>query len=273
MTCSVASRAKHWRWVIVASVKGCTSLGCQSRLADQGLLKFLWWISRPGNFHRSPWCYCALPIWISDRTSWTGCVYYRKCYVSSWLINYTFLQVRINTVLQWQVFSPVPFSEYHPDIVYQDLERPKELDINKKYGHYDVNSARHISFYLKDYMTGKHHFLSLFFMFWIFLYLINLARRKVEQQMPIIKADRDLPAPSVSQPYSSIYSLFVQKMEEIHVLRAVEPVLRLWYDDTPCEPNSDTDQFQTCQIAKAKGMGTRAHLAGLILQYVQSKTL
>lgn len=61
----------------------------------------------------------------------------------------------MNTVKEKQVFSPIPFSEFHPLIVYnEDLPRPKELDINKNYGHYDVTNTEHASFYVRDYKTG-----------------------------------------------------------------------------------------------------------------------
>jgi len=66
-------------------------------------------------------------------------------------------QVRMNTILGWQVFSPIPFSEYHPDIVFSSTNtRPKELDINKTYGHYDTREISHIAFYARDYTTGDY---------------------------------------------------------------------------------------------------------------------
>lgn len=61
----------------------------------------------------------------------------------------------MNTILHWQIFSPIPFSEFHPDIVYTaDLLKPQDLDINKNYGHYDSYSVNHIAFYAKDYLAG-----------------------------------------------------------------------------------------------------------------------
>lgn len=61
----------------------------------------------------------------------------------------------MNTIKNWQVFSPIPFSEFNPDIVYSDdFVRPKEMDINKNYGHYDTLNNDHISFYVKDYIEG-----------------------------------------------------------------------------------------------------------------------
>lgn len=67
----------------------------------------------------------------------------------------SFFQVRMNTILGWQVFSPIPFSEYHPDIVYSSANTsPKELDIDKLYGHYDTREFSHIAFHARDYTTG-----------------------------------------------------------------------------------------------------------------------
>jgi len=63
----------------------------------------------------------------------------------------------MNTVKEKQVFSPIPFTEFNPLIVYnEELPRPKELDINKNYGHYDVTDKYHVSFYVQDYKTGKN---------------------------------------------------------------------------------------------------------------------
>lgn len=62
----------------------------------------------------------------------------------------------MNTIQHVQAFSPIPFSEFHPDIVYSsDLPRPSELDINKSYGHYDSLNTAFISFYASDYLAGK----------------------------------------------------------------------------------------------------------------------
>jgi chondroitin polymerizing factor/chondroitin polymerizing factor 2 len=68
----------------------------------------------------------------------------------------------MNTILGWQVFNPIPFSEYHPDIVYRSTStRPKELDIDKTYGHYDTREFSHIAFHARDYTTGDYKTASL----------------------------------------------------------------------------------------------------------------
>ncbi|CAG2056253.1 unnamed protein product, partial [Timema podura] len=57
-------------------------------------------------------------------------------------------RVRMNTILHWQVFSPLPFTEYYLNSM---GPRNKELDINKNHGYYDTSFAKHISFYAMDY--------------------------------------------------------------------------------------------------------------------------
>lgn len=60
----------------------------------------------------------------------------------------------MNTIQNWQVFSPVPFREYHPAIVYEG-EPPAEVELNKQSGHYDSTNTQHISFYASDYLSGN----------------------------------------------------------------------------------------------------------------------
>ncbi|XP_048514629.1 chondroitin sulfate glucuronyltransferase isoform X2 [Athalia rosae] len=81
-------------------------------------------------------------------------------------------RVRMNTISQWQIFSAIPFSEYHPDIVYT-LAKPRdnELDINRNYGRYDEYNFNHIAFYAKDYTT---------------------TRKITENKIPVVRADRDI---------------------------------------------------------------------------------
>lgn len=107
----------------------------------------------------------------------------------------------MNTIKEWQIFSPIPFSEYDPKIVYnQDFARPKEMDINKNYGHYDDLNTDHISFYVKDYRSG----LLIFFLIFMLRELDGLqyislmpffffsVRKKIEELIPIIHTDKNL---------------------------------------------------------------------------------
>lgn len=59
----------------------------------------------------------------------------------------------MNTILGWQVFSPIPFSEYNP-IVHG--MKQKFIDVNKKHGRFDSHNTVHISFYVKDYFASTY---------------------------------------------------------------------------------------------------------------------
>ena len=65
----------------------------------------------------------------------------------------------MNTISGWQVFSPIPFSEYHTDLVFNS--QPKELEIDKTIGHFDSKDFSHIAFHAHDYTSGNVVFTSL----------------------------------------------------------------------------------------------------------------
>ncbi|XP_021935105.1 chondroitin sulfate synthase 2 isoform X3 [Zootermopsis nevadensis] len=159
-------------------------------------------------------------------------------------------RVRMNTILGWQVFSPIPFSEYHPDIVYRSTStRSKELDIDKTYGHYDTGEFSHIAFHAHDYTT---------------------ARKQIEDMIPIVRNDRDIHSlitmkyDNQSTSPSSLYGMFISS-GSLHILRAVEPGLRLHYRERNCQHLNIQ-----CAEARAFNLGSKSQLAQLILDYVAS---
>lgn len=56
----------------------------------------------------------------------------------------------MNTILNLQVFSPIPFRQYNPKVT-----QISKLEIHKNLGHFDREQFRYISFYTKDYVIGK----------------------------------------------------------------------------------------------------------------------
>lgn len=63
-------------------------------------------------------------------------------------------RVRMNTILNYQVFSPIPFVEYDPKVYGRD--ESKDFEINKSTGYFDGDSFNFLSFYVGDY-TGNWH--------------------------------------------------------------------------------------------------------------------
>lgn len=202
----------------------------------------------------------------------------------------------MNTIKDWQIFSPIPFSEFNPVIVYnQDLQRPKEMDINKNYGHYDDLNTDHISFYVKDYRA---------------------VRKKIEEFIPVVHTDKDLSDlpqyfnkqldklkksndhmtlanfydfNSLKQSNSyignltklslnSLYSMFVNH-GNLTILRAVEPGLRLRHVEKDCSKVASMDDlfksalYQSCVEKRNFNAGTRSHLGNFILEFLNDSNL
>lgn len=64
----------------------------------------------------------------------------------------------MNTILNFQIFSPIPFRQYNPKISGVNI-----LDVNKNSGHFDKGEYKYISFYGKDYVAGKFVHLKIIF--------------------------------------------------------------------------------------------------------------
>ena len=70
----------------------------------------------------------------------------------------------MNTISQWQVFSPIPFVGFHPDIIYTN-NKIREFDVSRNFGRYDELNYNSIAFYAKDYTSSEKdqiYFLSVF---------------------------------------------------------------------------------------------------------------
>lgn len=58
----------------------------------------------------------------------------------------------MNTISNFQIFSPMPFRQYNPKITGINI-----LDVNKNTGHFDREEYKFISFYGKDYVSGEYN--------------------------------------------------------------------------------------------------------------------
>ncbi|KAG8035704.1 hypothetical protein G9C98_001132 [Cotesia typhae] len=62
-------------------------------------------------------------------------------------------RIRMNTINQWQIFSPIPFVEYNPNLYQTDQK--SNFDLNHNHGNYDKSNYQSISFYIKDYRSAR----------------------------------------------------------------------------------------------------------------------
>lgn len=169
-------------------------------------------------------------------------------------------RVRMNTIMEWQIFSALPFSEFDPDLM--TYPRQATLDVNKYYGHFDPFDYDHLSFYAKDYV---------------------ITRKRAESLIPIIRADRDIhhlvsettshSLKAVNMTNPSVYSMFVA-YSECHIFRAVESGLRLHHKQRHCElyegnivDHTSAALYGNCVRSRNRNAGSKGQLARLVLEY------
>ncbi|KAK7011219.1 chondroitin sulfate synthase 2 [Biomphalaria glabrata] len=139
-------------------------------------------------------------------------------------------RVRINTIPGWQVFFPIGFWQYKPNIIYDKKPYPTDIEFSSRTGHYDVLSYEHGSFYNSDYKDSRKSF-------------------SIEELM---KYD--------------LYEMFV-RYGKVHVFRAVEPEFKHYYMQLDCPVNIPSKLYERCLERKSMNLATRAQLAKRIFQY------
>ncbi|KYB26915.1 chondroitin sulfate synthase 2 [Tribolium castaneum] len=115
-------------------------------------------------------------------------------------------RVRMNTIANFQIFSPIPFKQYDPKV-----SQVPTLEINKNNGHFDRDDYTYVSFYGKDYIA---------------------ARKQHQKKLPLIRIDNDLSQvlrDEFKDFTDSIFGMFVEFGGELHALRATEMGLKVKY--------------------------------------------
>lgn len=157
-------------------------------------------------------------------------------------INSEFLnRCRMNSINNWQVFFPIHFQYYNPDIAYHNQPLPDTLDLVKEAGHFDRSSFTEACFYNADYMTTRTRMSS-----------------DVQENEEILEN-------------LDIYDMFV-KYSGLHVFRAVEPALHQKYSYQPCSPRLSEDIYQRCVQSTLDSLGSRSQLALLLFEQEQGNS-
>jgi Chondroitin N-acetylgalactosaminyltransferase len=117
-------------------------------------------------------------------------------------------RVRMNTIQGFQVFSPIGFMMY-PCRFTGLCKECSTCDVGQSSGYFDRKNYDVVSFYSRDYVD---------------------ARKRMESEIPIVHNDHDIVGLMNRTSASMnvrIVDLFLQPDMPVHVLRAVEPNLRL----------------------------------------------
>ncbi|XP_046326065.2 chondroitin sulfate synthase 2-like [Haliotis rufescens] len=152
------------------------------------------------------------------------------CTVGMELAADYFNRIRMNTIQGWQVFFPIGFWQYKPNLIFDRKPYPTVIDINGKTGHYDANSFEHSSFYNADFIAARK----------------LLTSTEVRNE--------------------GLFDMFV-KYQEIHVFRAIEPDLKHRYKPMECYPSAPEKLYERCLSRRAVGLATRGQLAKLVFEH------
>lgn len=158
------------------------------------------------------------------------------------VVNTDFLnRCRMNSISNWQVFFPIHFQDFNPDIAYYGQERPDNIDLVKDAGHFDRNDFNEACFYNADYMTARTH----------------MAADMQENDELLETLD--------------IYEMFV-KYSGLHVFRAIEPALHQKYAHPACNPHLTEDIYHRCIQSSLEGLASRTQLAMVLFEQEQGNS-
>lgn len=143
-------------------------------------------------------------------------------------------RVRMNTIDGWQVFFPIPFAQYDPNIIYNDTPDPGHITIIKGSGIFDKSLYEHASFYRSDYVK---------------------ARKLWDEKHPGVGTDH-------IQSDLDLFEMFLNA--KVHVLRAVDPALKQRFKERFCRPTLTEERYHQCLASRAEGLASRSQLAKLI---------
>lgn len=152
------------------------------------------------------------------------------CTVGMELTTDFFNRVRMNNIIGWQVFFPIAFWQYKPNLIYNKRPYPTTIELKRNVGHFDVYSYDHSSFYNKDFQNARKS-------------LTWDETRKLD-----------------------LFKMFLRQ-KKLHVFRAIEPTLKHRYKAINCDRTSPAPIYERCNKRKLEALANRPQLARLIFEY------
>ncbi|KAK7904896.1 hypothetical protein WMY93_017503 [Mugilogobius chulae] len=157
-------------------------------------------------------------------------------------INSEFLnRCRMNSINNWQVFFPIHFQYYNPEVAYHNQPYPSTIDLVKDAGHFDRMSFDEACFYNSDYMATRTQMVA-----------------DVQENDDILES-------------LDIYEMFV-KYSSLHVFRATEPALHQQYRYENCNPRLSEEIYHRCIQSNLERLGSRSQLAMLLFEQEQGNS-
>jgi hypothetical protein len=152
-------------------------------------------------------------------------------------------RVRLNTIKGNQIFFPIPFNEYSPNIIYPSRPFPLDVEIHKNVGYFNLETYEYVSYYNLDYILTRNE------------YLKNL---KIKNSSKITNYLTDL------------YDLFSTN-QALYSLRATDQALKCrWSLINDCDKkkinNISNNEKQRCLNQRDYSLGTKTQLAVFLMK-------
>jgi hypothetical protein len=149
---------------------------------------------------------------------------------------------RLNVIENTQIFFPIAFYQYHPQIIAytHHLTGNLTIDLHKLHGWFNSYAFDHIGIYMNDYLNMKklilHH--------------------------------------NISISTRNLYDLFTD-LTDLHILRAPDQSLRVHYRSIKCDMTIQLNpvEYNRCLIQRERGLASRSQLAMIIIENEQRKNL
>ena len=142
------------------------------------------------------------------------------------------LVVTTSFVLPFQVFFPIPFAEYNPQLVYKTKQKPTFVEVHRNNGFWDRLDSTTACFNNKDY-----------------------------KDIRMLKDDFLDENQSTKRTLLDVFN-----ESKLQVFRAVDAELRKRYSATICFKNENVTFYHACTQNTGQRLGSRAQLAQLLFQ-------
>ncbi|XP_069815695.1 chondroitin sulfate glucuronyltransferase-like isoform X2 [Dendropsophus ebraccatus] len=148
---------------------------------------------------------------------------------------------RMNAIGAWQVFSPVHYQEYSPDVLRHGFSAQQSADFLRD-GHFDRLSSSEFCFYNSDFMRARSRMAA-----------------EVQEEEDEDNGDKEL------------LELFL-RYSELHVFRAVEPALVQRFSLKKCSTHLSGEGYHRCVLSNLEALGSRVHLAMALFDQDQTNS-
>lgn len=149
---------------------------------------------------------------------------------------------RMNTINNWQVFFPIHFQGYNPEVSEHGQQSPSgTLELVRDAGRFDRDVFDEACFYNADYMAAR----------------TKMAADAQENEEIVEMLD--------------IFEMFI-RYSGLHVFRAVEPALLQTYRTRSCNPRLSEEIYHRCVQSNLEGLGSRSQLAMLLFEQEQGNS-